>query len=190
MTGFLRDALYRHFADPNNIEQYDLRSIVWRPDERTGILIEDVDRWRQGLVEKRPAVIIKRNAYRNMRTTIADLSGKDRWGGYNFVTLWVGSNTLFCIERTGIAADVLATEVQRYCTQNAQVFKQKLGLIAFSVTEVGAISELEEATENQVVPVTVGWAYEETWNLRKEAPPIWRVSLARLCGCEPARLNR
>lgn len=183
LTGFMRDRLINHFASPLNIETPDLRHIVWQPGERTGILIESVHRWRQGLVEKRPAVIVKRNAYHSVRLAISDFSGKDKFGGKDYVVLWVGSHTLFCINRTGASVEILATEVQRYFTQFAQVFKEYLNFKSFSVVEVGAISEVEEATESQVVPVTVGWAYEETWNLRKEARPAWRVSLARLCEC-------
>ena len=42
-------------------------------------------------------------------------------------------------------------------------------LAKFQVTEVGEVSEIEESTENYVVPITIGWAYQETWRLSPEA---------------------
>ena len=59
ITGLLRDLLVRHFASPLQIEEDDLKHLVWQEGERTGILIESIHRWRGDLVEKRPAVIIK-----------------------------------------------------------------------------------------------------------------------------------
>jgi hypothetical protein len=50
-----------------------------------------------------------------------------------------------------------------------------LGLKKFQVTQVGAISELEEAKENFAVPVTIGWAYEENWRLEPEALRLSRI---------------
>jgi len=187
LTGFFREVLTRHFGDPANIEHPDLLSYVWRDALDTGILIESVYRWRGENVGKCPAIIIKRNAYRNLRFSLGDQAGDDGRGTRHFATAWVGSHSLFCLHETGAAVDLLATEVQRELTEFAPVFKEYLGLLAFAVTEVGAVSEVEEATENHVVPVTVGWAYTETWALAKEAPPLWEVSLAHLCGCDRSR---
>lgn len=183
LTGFFRDFLVRHFATPLNIETPDLRHITWTADERTGILIESVFRWRGSLVEKRPAVIIKRNAYRNLRVAIGDFAGVvDEKGFREYATLWVGSHTLFCIHGTGAATEILATEVQREVTQFAPVIKQDLQLIALAVSEVGAISEVEEASEHFVVPITVGWAYQERWKITLDSRPIRSISLRWLCG--------
>jgi hypothetical protein len=57
-----------------------------------------------------------------------------------------------------------------------------LGLRQFSVTEVGAIQELEESREHYVVPVTVGWGYEHVWELKLESLPLQAVSLTGLLG--------
>src|SRR6516225_10135713 len=59
ITGLLRDLLVRHFSTPLNLTEFDLRKYVWKKDERTGILIESIHRWRGDLVEKRPALILK-----------------------------------------------------------------------------------------------------------------------------------
>lgn len=62
--------------------------------------------------------------------------------------------------------------------------RDHLGLLQFAVTEVGAIAEVEEATENFVVPITVGWAYQETWELQVESLPIKRIPLSIILECD------
>lgn len=184
--GLLIDQLRRHFGDAGTIESNDLRRYVWQDSEKTGILIESVYRWRGDVVELRPAVLVGRNAYQNQRLSIADLSGIDeRRGTQEHTVMWIGSHTLFCIHGTGAGVDILATEVQRELTQFSPAIRQYLGLAKFQVTEVGAISEVEESTENFVVPVTVGWAYQENWTLRYESLALRRFPLSVLLGLEP-----
>ena len=153
ITGFLRDLLIRHFQE-GNIESKDLQRYVWRDDLTTGILIESIHRWRGDLAEKRPAILIKRNQYSNTRMTIGDQAGEDQQGNRQYATWWTGSHTLFCIHASGASAEILATEVQREITQFAPVLIQTLGLFRLMVTDVGAISEIEEAKESFANPVS------------------------------------
>jgi hypothetical protein len=169
LTGFLRDLLTQHFMRVTNIENTELSKAIWVDSVETGILIESVYKWRGDLVEKRPAILIKRNAYRNVRVVMNDQVGIDEEGNPNYMTVWVGSHSLFCIHGTGAGTEILATEVQRQLTQFGPAISQQLDLMKFQVTEVGAISELEEATTNFVIPITLGWAYQERWRLEPEA---------------------
>lgn len=180
ITGFLRDKLVEHFAEPLGIKSPDLRKYVWTPDERTGILIDSVHRWRGELVEKRPAILLKRNPYQSVRLGIGDLSGITGDGHTEHTVLWVGSHTVFCLHGTGASTEILTTEVQKELTQFAPAVTGYLGLKKFSVTHVGAISEVEEATENYFTPITVAWAYEENWVLEYQSLPIRRIPLSVL----------
>lgn len=180
ITGMLRDQLIRHFATPHNIEEPDLRQYLWNAGDTTGILIESIHRWRGDVVEKRPAVIVKPNAYQNVRMGLADVAGADGQGNTAYATMWVGSHTLFCIHGTGASADILAGEVQREITEFAPVLEWYLGLHRVQVTEVGEISEIEEARESFVVPVTVGWAYQQKWKLQLEALKVRKIPLSVL----------
>ena len=167
ITGFFRDLLTRHFQ-PENIQSRDLANYIWRDDMTTGILIESIHRW------------IKRNQYSNTRMTIGDQAGTDAQGNRQYVTWWTGSHTLFCIHASGASAEVLATEVQREITQFAPVILQTLGLFRLVVTDVGAISEIEEAKESFVIPVNVTWAYQEFWTIKQEALRLRSVGLNTL----------
>ena len=182
VTGLCIDLLRQHFT--GQVAEDDLRHLVWRKDERTGILIEHIHRWRGTLVEKRPAVIVKRNAYQNMRIAIGDQAGVTEEGFREFTTVWVGSHTFFCLHGNGASVELLATEVQRELSQRAYTLVQELGLLRWAVTEVGEIAEIEEAKENFVVPVTVGWAYQDTWRVQEESLKLRKVSFNVLLGEE------
>jgi hypothetical protein len=187
ILGLLRDFLIRHFSTPLNIEEPDLRQLIWREDERTGILIESIHRWRGDLVEKRPAIILKANARQNVRIAIGDISGPNGQGQMQYETFWVGSHSLFCIHGSGASGEILATEVQRELTQFSPLIRQYLGLANFQVTEVGASAEIEEAKDSYVSPITVGWTYSEKWQLNLESRMLGKVTLGTLLHGVPLR---
>lgn len=180
LTGLFRDMLIRHFSTALSIEQTELRRYLWQDNERSSILIESVHRYRGDLVGIRPAILVKRNAMTSQKLFINDLSGRNEKGDEEFTTTWVGSHTIFCIHGTGAGVEILATEVQRELTQFAPVVRQYLNLLKYAVVEEGAISILEEASQNFVVPITVGWAYTENWRLKYEALPLRRISLSTI----------
>jgi hypothetical protein len=102
-------------------------------------------------------------------------------GNEHFETFWVGSHTLFCLgARSGAQAEALATEVRKEMAEFGPAILRTFCLHRFGVVEVGPISELEESTENFVVPVTVGWAFVERWQLLQQAPRLKRISLSYL----------
>lgn len=183
MTGIFREIMARHFLSADNIEIPELKHLLWQKGEPTGILVESIHRWRPELTEHRPAVIIKRNRYRNKRFGIADRhegSPADRFGHPHYTTFWVGAHTLFCIGASGAQAELLATEVKREVHHFHDVIRRSALLHRLAVLEVGEIAELEEAVENFVVPVIVGYAYQDSWVVRQEAPTLRSVSFSYL----------
>lgn len=177
ITGLIRDLLVRHFSTADHIEDSDLKQFLWRPDEQTGILVESVYRWRPELTEKRPAILIKRNAYRNQTLGINDVASLTQTGHRVMTTSWVGSHTVFCLSRTAAGADILATEVQRELTRFSLPLKQYLGLLDWRVVEVGEPAEAEESKTTYVVPVSVAWSYLENWVTYEQAPWLRRINL-------------
>jgi hypothetical protein len=185
LTGLLRDILIRHFSAADNLRAEDLKQFIWKEGADSGILIESVYRWRSDLVGKRPALLVKRNAYRQRRLGINDevmgvgldetLYENERGAHSLYTVHWVGSHTIFCIHGTGASCEILASEVVDQFTVFSPAIRQTLELDEFQVTEVGEISELEEATENYVIPVTVGWVYNKTWQLQLESLPLRKV---------------
>lgn len=190
VTGFLRDLLVRQWSNPKNIITPELKQHVWREDKTSGILIESAFRYRTDLVEKRPAIMIKRNSFKNMQTGFSGQIFGEGFATYEnekgaisrHTTLYVGSHTLFCIHGTGASTELLASEVMTHLTECLWPIRKHLGLRQFSVTEVGAIQELAESTENYVVPITVSWCYEHVWELREVSLPLQSVSMSSVFG--------
>ena len=180
ITGMLRDVLVRHFAQALTIEDPDLRHLIWRPDERSRILVESYFRARPSMLGKRPAVLIKRNARQRLKMTIGNRAGIDERGQELFTTWWVGSHTVFCLHGSGASVEMLADEVQRELTQFGPKILQYLGLHQFDVLQVDEIHEIEESKEHFMVPITVGWAFEERWALEEESLKTYKISVQAL----------
>lgn len=183
LTGIFRDILTRLFASSDYIEDTNLKGLLWKPGEDTGILIESIHRWRPELTEKRPAVIVKRNAYQNIRRGIGDRRQGppvDKEGFEHHVTFWTGSHTLFCIGGTGAQAEILSGLVQKHLTEFENVIAVTLDLKRFQVLQAGPVAQLEEAQQNQAVPVTVGYTYEERWVVRPQVPLLSNISLSMI----------
>jgi hypothetical protein len=134
--------------------------------------------------------MIKRNSFRNMQTGFAgQMQGlgavayeNEKGAISRHTTLFVGSHTLFCIHGTGASTEILASEVMSHLVACLWPIRRHLGLRQFSVTEVGAIQEIEESNENYVIPITVGWGYEHVWQLKEESLPLQSISLTGLLG--------
>lgn len=183
MTGLFCDLIRRHFATEANIPTADLRNLIWEKTDQTGILVEPAYKWRPELTQKRPAVLVKPNALVNKKMGLGNLRQLpfvDRAGNKRFITYWIGSHTLFCIAGNGTKVELLANEVRAELSQFSEVIRSALGLKQFGVIELGALSILEEAQENLVVPVTVGFAIEERWIVREQAPRLNKISLKAL----------
>jgi hypothetical protein len=184
LTGVFKDVLTRHFASEFYIENQELKHLIWQNSPETPILIESATRWDPRNTDTRPAVIIKRNAYSHQRLGLGgerrQLPPQDRTGNPHYTSFWAGSHTLFCIGGTGAQAELLATEVQRELHHFGPLLLAELMLHRFGVVEVGEISVLDEWRDSFVVPVNVGYVYEESWVIRTQAPTLKRVALSTL----------
>ena len=179
LTGMFRSLLTAHFATPSQIEENDLRQFVWSPDSDGSILIESLWRWLPDRSNQRPAILINRNSYRTLKLGIGYGGlGTDEHGAEHFADAVVGSHTMFCLQRkSGAAAEILATETYRELKHFGRHVLQRMGLLSYRVSDVGPISEIEEAEETYVVPVTVGWAYMDVWQTMEEGLTLRNVDL-------------
>ena len=181
LTGVFRQHLMKHFSSAGNIDDYSLKPFIWKNGEPTDILIETHTRWTPTRAQLRPAIIIKRNDCAYVPVGIGDIRqgpGADAQGNERFVRYWSGSHTLFCIANTGAQAEILATEVRNEFSHFGPVLSTSLGLKRFRVLRVGAVAELEESSENYVVPITIGYAFEDRVVLRLNAPRLNGLSLS------------
>lgn len=185
IEGFVIDILRSYFAEATHIENEKLRKLIWSTSSTTGILIEPVDYWTPEMTAKRPALLVKRNAMNSLKTSIGNMRQGvvvDRAGDPHFSKTWVGSLTVFCICEHPREVDMLASAVQEQLDGFAPVIlAAQMNLMKFEVVELGARSILEEAFQKLVIPVTLGFAYEQSWAVRQQRPLLKGV-LTKL-GC-------
>jgi len=181
VSGLLRQILLQHFADADNIINPTLRRYleqngVWRADERTGLYIESVGRWRPELTEARPGIVIKEGAWTWQRMGIGDQMGADwRDGRLEFGGYWRGTHTMFALGNEGAETQILASEIAKLMLWYGPIILDAFDLHRFVIVSIGELSALKESTENYVVPVTVAYMVSETWYLQEDAPRLKRI---------------
>lgn len=182
MTGLFRVWMINHFT-PGNTESEQLTRLVWDKDVRkTGIVIESHTAWDPQTTGATPAVVIKRQAWRKVRLGIADkLMGELPVDGIvHYTNLWEGAHTFFCVGGESGEVEMLAAEVFGELNEFADAVRSELGLMRLTVAEVGEVAILEEASQNFVVPITVGYGVQHSWRLKQELPYFKRVDAALL----------
>lgn len=185
LTALVVSILRQEFADANNITQSTLQNYLWKPDDTTGILIEAIGRWKPTLTQKRLALVVKRNGQKTLNLGIggnrmqmgfppnAPGATKDIRAVY-----FQGTHTVFCIGKESAETETLAAEVYRYLVGFAPKIRELMCMIKFMVTEIGELSLLEESYEHFIVPITVAYVYEDSWEIQTQsAGPLRQVSL-------------
>lgn len=181
MSGTIRQILLQHFADSGNIMSASLRAYleqegVWTGDEKTSLYIETLARWRPELTEARPAIIIKEGDWQNERVGIGDMFGADaRTGAVSYCSHWRGTHVIFALGGEGAETQVLAAEIAKLLVWFGPVIMDQLELHRFLLTSVSGLHAVQEATENYVAAVSVGYVAEERWDLTVEAPRLRRI---------------
>jgi hypothetical protein len=178
MTGFLIQWLGEHFSRRENVEHPELRDVLWSADTRNGILIASITDWDPTAVENRPAVIIKRNSWTPERVAIDDRYTTTLDGYEHYYAIMRGSHTIFCLAGEGGEVEILGAEVFRELLGFSSLIRRTLNLKRFGVSELGPVSELQEATENYAVPITVAYASDLRWNIEQDVPKLKRFVLS------------
>lgn len=184
LTAIFMQWMISHFKKLANIEHKSLDGYIWRPDIKTsGIYITTHTDFDPERANQRPAIVLKRNGWRNLRLGIDNrmmgvisASGDDYYANY-----WQGSHTFFCLGGTGAETEILAAEVFRELNQFAPRLRPRIGLHRLEVTEVGEVYLTEEAKEHFAVPVNVAYAWEEGWKIQTmDASPLETMELSYL----------
>lgn len=179
LTSLILYVVRSHFSDANNIKAPVLQDKLWTMGTDTGILVESIGRWRPQLTEKRPAVIVKRNALKVLRQGINDRmmlgTGIDQ-ARSTYATLVQGSHTLFCLAGESAEAEVLGAEVYQELLQFAPAIRSAMSLHRFQVVDISELTLIEEATENFAVMITVAYVFEEAWEIVSMSPKMAGVT--------------
>lgn len=182
ITGILVQLLRQFFSSRDQILNPVLKDNVWSPDlNSTGILIESVTKLKIEDLERRPAILVKRNAHKAMQNMIAygeEAADLKRPGeGITYNQVWVGSSTIFGIGRNAAEAEVLAEEASGSLRQYAPLIRGDFSFLRFSVLEIGPAGKLQESQEHFAVPVTFGYGYWERWTVAQESPVVMKFEV-------------
>ncbi len=182
MTGGLVQAMRQHFAARDLIADPVLKECVWTPEQDSGIVVESITRWLPDVSNRRPAIVVKRNDFSVLSLGINDeLQGWYSADGNEYYTTFLrGSHTMFCLANEAGECERLGCEVYREFIQFGGVLRRYLQLLKFKVAECGQLSRLEEAAGGYAVPVSVAYAFEESWIIQPNAPRLKRISLAAI----------
>lgn len=175
LTGFLVQHFQRHFTNMDAIGIAPLRQYTWdaSPD-RSRILVASLTRWDPQAAGVRPAVLIRRNDWNVSRIGINDAlqSSTILDGSQRYEVLMSGSYTLFALSVEAGEAEELGFEVMEELLGFGKVFREKLDLARFIVTQIGRPQLVLESREHFGVPITVAHCHTYRWVVRQQAPRL------------------
>lgn len=147
--------------------------------DKTGLQISSAGAWLPVEGDKRPAILVKRNAFKSQRMGVnnqaqgmSPLDGNNRYG-----LLQLGSHTCFAIATTEAGADHLGTEVYNFFTEFGPVIRKDLRLTRLEAVSNGEPGLLEEAKQHWVVPVVVASAFWHGWTYEEYGPPLKTIEI-------------
>lgn len=180
MTGFFVDWFQKHFATTPNIEEPQLRGLLWTAVDSSNLEIESITRWKPQTTGKRPAIIVSRNDWKvlslgidNRMMVTRGISGIEHYAAY-----LQGSHTMFCLSGKPVEAEILSAEVYREMMQFGPLIRKELELMRFAAMGVGKLFEVEESAGHFAVPVTVAYFLEEKWRLIPQTPKLKNMKLS------------
>lgn len=183
MTGLLMSLLREHFASADNIEHAVFRQRLFTKvagaEDTTGIMIEDASVWTPNRSGKRPAILVKRNAWEHQKRLTLDASaGTTDAGDPQYVKLWRGSHTIFCVAKSCGEVETLVAETYRFFMHFGPVIMEWFNLLMFELLEVGAPAMVDEANQYWAVPITIAYGWDELWTVRQWMPVLKDVRLS------------
>jgi hypothetical protein len=170
------------FARPENLRDSKIREYIWNPDEKlTKIFIYPVYQWHASTLHSRPAIVVKRNAWKVNQLAIGDGAGTGAsWdmedktnfplGHPKMLTGIEGSTTIFVVAKEAGECEALGTEVFTNLMQYSNLIQNEFGFAKFKLVEYGGLSRLDEAAEYFVIPVVIAYAVVDTWQIVQESP--------------------
>lgn len=182
INGSLVNMIRWLFSTPENIENENLKERIWsNKPEYSKILIEAVYRWKPEDIQQRPAVIVKRGAWKLSKLGMGDRRhGPPEATGFTeaYQTIaGAGTHTFFCLGNSGLEAEEVGEEVYGFLLGFSAVIREQLCLGIFQVAEIGEVARFEESHDHFVVPVSVSYNFQLNWKLLRQTPEWMRTTM-------------
>lgn len=185
LTGLFLDLLATHFSSAAHIRDPLLQGYIWNADSTLSkILIVPSWKWQTADQQRRPGIVVRRDALQFSGIGLADGAAiigdrsETRIPSIADETLHVlasGSHTLFALSAQPGQVERLADEIALRILHFQQALRKEFGFHTFRVAGIGALADIEEASEYFAVPVTVSYSLDEAWSVPTEAPFLKRI---------------
>jgi hypothetical protein len=166
---------------------------LWNNPNGRGIIIEPSYKFSPELIGQRPAIFIKRNAVKlkpmGLNGGLSQGYTGDLTVGIGSVslreTLFIGSHTLFCLGSKAGFTEAIATEIVDRLLPFLTPIAFRLNLKILLLSEIGDLSKLKEYSDSFVVPITIAWAFTQSWEIVDNSLPMKAPDLSVLLGDKP-----
>jgi len=181
LTGAFLQIARAIFSDSESISEDPLERYIWHPDPKISrILIESINRWKTEDVQQRPAVLVRRGAWKIGKLGLGDkLHGGMEVSGFDdeqHQVACTGSHAIICLGTTGHEAELVGTEMYQAFLGFSKVIREQLCLAKFNVTDIGPVTRFEESHTHFMVPVTLQYEFFMNWELLRQTPEWTRTS--------------
>jgi hypothetical protein len=177
ITGVLLDCIRQVFSTSNNITHPQLKDFFWAKDQTLDplkapyqLVIEDsfyYDVFQGGI---RPAITVKPGAWQESKLVIGD----NGIGGEQYYKRINGSHSINVIGKTVSQSELLAREVHGYLSHFGPILRQWLGLSRWDAPVLGEPAELEEHSENIIIPISLAYEINYSWELHPQTARLLR----------------
>ena len=171
-TGVFIDIIRQIFLPGNTLLHPQLAGYFWQ-DESVPlsdptqtpyqVMIEDVLSFKPDEVARRPAIFVKAGTWTNERITINDRVFELDHDG--FISKIRGSHVIYVVGKTPANVELLAREVYSYLTGFHTKIMCALGVERMQIMELSEPAELEEASENFVIGISIQYSLTHAWRV-------------------------
>lgn len=177
MTSLIVEVLKSCFEEPG-----DFVYVPGRPQDST-LAIMDKNILSEGQVQRRPALITSRGDMNIIRHSLGDFRGGHPDGSKDLSVVMNGSYTIMAIADNSQQVELLAEEVFGCLICFQTVISEDWDFLKFRGVNIGEVQQLEEYKDSFIVPITLTYDIERTWNISKVSPVLKKIDMVLHTGC-------
>lgn len=187
VTGILLRLVQAHFANPDNINDDKLKSLVWVDDHpsadgiESNILIGPLYKYDKRQLQQRPAVLIFRQEASAQKfpldsKTLTSLRDNGNFDGERYVVPVSCTHVIRCIGKSSFAAERIGEELFYRLLECFPAIKQDFPFSNIGITNLATPQKIgDESNENFAVDIAVRWVHIHGWTLTPIAPILKKV---------------
>ena len=171
LTSMIIEVLKNYFV---NNEEYPY--VLGDPSRSTISILESAQ-FKPDEIQKRPAIITKREAIQIGRQCIGDVSSANE-DSVSFIVNFSGTFTVTCLATLPQEAEVMAREALQCLLIFQNIISRDFNFLRFQVVNIGGTFQKDEWKEAFGIPISIVYEISKKWTLKPDALPIKKVKTA------------